>query len=103
MAPVVTHNMVDDHLDPILNTVRRIQLFNLKTDRVKVSSKYYQANFNTKRFYLGIYPLSSNLIKWSNTLKQFVGKLPTKCLSVFDHFMELALKEFRRLEREGKK
>ena len=103
MAPVVTHNMVDDHLDPILNTVRRIQLFNLKTDRVKVSSKYYQANFNTKRFYLGIYPLSANLIKWSNTLKQFVGKLPTKCLSVFDHFMELALKEFRRLEREGKK
>ena len=103
MAPVVTQNMVDDHLDPILNTVRRIQLFNLKTDRVKVSSKYYQANFNTKRFYLGIYPLSASLIKWSNTLKQFVGKLPTKCLSVFDHFMELALKEFRRLEREGKK
>ena len=103
MAPVVTHNMVDDHLDPILNTVRRIQLFNLKTDRVKVSSKYYQVNFNTKRFYLGIYPLSASLIKWSNTLKQFVGKLPTKCLSVFDHFMELALKEFRRLEREGKK
>lgn len=35
-APVVTHNMIDDHLDPILNCVRKIQLFNLKTDRVKV-------------------------------------------------------------------
>jgi len=36
MAPVVTHNMIDDHLDPILNCVRKMQLFNLKTDRVKV-------------------------------------------------------------------
>ena len=31
-------------------------------------------------------------IKWSNTLKQSVGKLPTNCLSVFDHFVKLALK-----------
>ncbi|XP_057289340.1 glycogen [starch] synthase, muscle-like [Hydractinia symbiolongicarpus] len=36
MAPIVTHNMIDDHLDPILSNIRRIQLFNLKTDRVKV-------------------------------------------------------------------
>ena len=35
-------------------------------------------------------PLSSSLIKWSNTLKQFVGKLPTNCLSVFHHFVGLA-------------
>ena len=41
------------------------------------------ANFN---------PLSANPTKWSNTLKQFVGKLPTNCLSVFDHFVKLALK-----------
>ena len=27
-------------------------------------------------------PLSANLIKWSNTLKQFVSKLPTNCLSM---------------------
>ena len=33
--------------------------------------------------------------KWSNTLKQFVGKLPTNCLSVFDHFVILALKGLR--------
>ena len=37
-------------------------------------------------------PLSTKFIKWSNTLKQFVGKLPTNCLSVFDHFVGLALK-----------
>ena len=30
--------------------------------------------------------------KWSNTLKQIVGKLPTICLSVFDHFSGLAFK-----------
>ena len=32
------------------------------------------------------------LTKWSNTLKQFFGKMPTNCLSVFDHFLGLALK-----------
>ena len=40
-------------------------------------------------------PLSANLEKWSNTLKQIVGNLPTICLSVFDHFMNLALKGLR--------
>ena len=39
-----------------------------------------------------IKPLSAKITKWSNTLKQFVGKLPTNCLSVFDHFVGLALK-----------
>ena len=37
-------------------------------------------------------PLSANPTKWSSTLKQFVGNLPTNCLSVFDHFVILALK-----------
>ena len=40
-------------------------------------------------------PLSANPTKWLNTLKQFVGKLPTNCLSVFDHFLGLALKGLR--------
>ena len=39
-----------------------------------------------------INPLSAKFIKWSNTLKQIVGKLPTICLSVIDHFSGLALK-----------
>ena len=42
-------------------------------------------------------PLSANPTKWSNTLKQFVGKLPTNCLSGFDHFVGLALKGLKRL------
>ena len=39
-----------------------------------------------------IKPLNANFTKWSDTLKQFVGKLPTNCLSVLDHFVGLALK-----------
>ena len=45
---------------------------------------------NVKLF--DINPLSANPTKSSNTLKQFVGNLPTNCLRVFDHFMNLALK-----------
>ena len=39
-----------------------------------------------------INPLSADPAKWPNTLKQFVGNLPTNCLSVFGHFVGLALK-----------
>ena len=37
-------------------------------------------------------PLSDNPKKWSNTLKQLIGSLPANYLSVFDHFVGLALK-----------
>ena len=37
-------------------------------------------------------PLNAKFSKWPNTLKQFVGKLPTNCLNVFGHFVGLALK-----------
>ena len=37
-------------------------------------------------------PLNASRKKWANTLKQFVGKLPMNCLSVFIHFVGLALK-----------
>ncbi|XP_068134057.1 glycogen [starch] synthase, liver isoform X2 [Hyperolius riggenbachi] len=36
LPPITTHNMVDDSTDPILSTIRRIGLFNSRTDRVKV-------------------------------------------------------------------
>ena len=36
-----------------------------------------------------INPLTANPTKWLNTLKQFVGN--SNCLSVFDHFVKLAL------------
>ena len=37
-------------------------------------------------------PLSTKPAKWSKILKQFVDKWPINCFSVFDHFVELALK-----------
>ncbi|EIW71286.1 hypothetical protein TREMEDRAFT_37716 [Tremella mesenterica DSM 1558] len=36
LPPVVTHNMADDAGDPILSQIRRVQLFNRPTDRVKI-------------------------------------------------------------------
>ena len=45
-------------------------------------------------------PLSANPTKWLNTLKQFVGNLPTNCLSVPDYFVKLALKGIS-LELQG--
>ena len=42
-----------------------------------------------------INPLSANLTKRSNTLKQVVGNLLTNCLSVLDHFVKLALEGLR--------
>ena len=41
---------------------------------------------------MNLNPLSGSPTKWSNTLKHFVGRLPTNCLSVFDHFVGLAVK-----------
>ena len=39
--------------------------------------------------------LSANPVNWSSTLKQFARKLPVNCLSVFDNFVGLALKELK--------
>ncbi|KAF2073899.1 hypothetical protein CYY_004787 [Polysphondylium violaceum] len=36
LPPIVTHNMVDDVNDPILNHLRKIKLFNSQEDRVKI-------------------------------------------------------------------
>ena len=47
-------------------------------------SHQFFKNFNT---------LSANPTKWSNTLQEFVGNLPTYISSVFDHFVGLALKD----------
>ena len=55
---------------------------------------FYMTKYLRQKFkYLN--PLSANPEKWSNTLKQIVGNLPTICLSVFDHFVNLALKGLR--------
>lgn len=36
LPPIVTHNMADSSSDPILNQIRRVQLFNHPSDRVKI-------------------------------------------------------------------
>jgi glycogen(starch) synthase len=36
LPPIVTHNMANDAEDPILNQIRRVQLFNHPSDRVKI-------------------------------------------------------------------
>ena len=48
-------------------------------------------------------PLRANPTKWLNTLKQFAGNLPTNCLSVFDHFVGLALKELNQESSQNEK
>ena len=50
---------------------------------------------------LNVNPLSANPTKWSNRLKQFVVKLPTNCLCVFDHFMGLLFKGLSEFKRIG--
>ena len=48
-------------------------------------------------------PFSTNFTKWSNTLKQLVGNLPKNCLSVFDHFVVLALNGLKALSQPSQK
>ena len=42
LPPVCTHNVIDDSNDPVLNAIRRCQLFNNSYDRVKVSETMLQ-------------------------------------------------------------
>ena len=46
-------------------------------------------------------PSGVNPTKLSDTLKKFVGYWPTNCLSVFDHFVGLALKELKTNIQDG--
>jgi glycogen(starch) synthase len=36
LPPIVTHNIIEDHKDPVLSQLRRLQMFNNSYDRVKV-------------------------------------------------------------------
>ena len=56
-----------------------------------IKKGHMNALYMQKRIQKFVKPLSANPTKWSNTLKQFVGYLPTNCLSVFDHFAKLGL------------
>ena len=65
----------------------------MKITVFRIWGKLRQFEFSQDK---GFNPLSAKFIKWSNTLKKIVAKLPTICLSVFDHFSGLALKGFKR-------
>ena len=68
-------------------------IYFVKVTRKKYTSKTYLEPSETSNMEL-FNPLYAYPTKWSSTLKQFVGNLPTNCLSVFDHFVKLALKMF---------
>ena len=55
-----------------------------------VNEDLWPTNINNSVFLIN--PLIANPTKWSNTFKQFLDKLPTICLNVFDHFVGLAFK-----------
>ena len=75
------------------NTLHRLAVASVNDQRYKYQMKYICQKLN---------PLSANITKWSNTLKQFVGKLPTNCLSVLDHFLELAFKGLKKAPKQVK-
>ena len=71
----------------------------LSTLMKKSNQTYYDKYF--ERSWNNINPLSTNPTKWSNTLKQFVGKLLMNCLSVFDYFVKLVLKGLKTHGKES--
>ena len=84
----------------ITNTFVEVILNNkaMQTISAETKLKKYSGMSPRQTYYLTVIsvdPLSANLIKWSNTLKQFLGNLPTNCLSVFDHLVGFALKGLR--------
>ena len=48
--------------------------------------------FQPIQYFMVVNPLRASPTKWSNTLKQFVGNLPTNCLKVFNHSVGLVFK-----------
>ena len=65
---------------------------NIMTKVTKFPYSPYECSIQCSNFN----PLSANPTKWSNTLKQV-------CLSVFDHFVKLALKGLRWAITDNKK
>ena len=70
----------------IISLVEIKELIHSKSEtlEVKVSTK-------ENKYVSVINPLSANPTKLSNTLKQFVGSLPTNFVGALDHFVGLAL------------
>ena len=58
----------------------------IKCSRIGDVLSILRRNNNSNLIFTYLNPLSVKITKWLNTLKQFVGNLPTNFLSVFDHF-----------------
>ena len=68
-------------------------IFKLKQTAFTVKPLHILSDFlSNRKQRVVLKPFSINFTKWSHTLKKFVGKLPTNCLSVVDHFVGLAIK-----------
>ena len=74
----------------IMLKIRKQHLFPIYFIFIKLYRKYFLIPNN---------PSSANPTKWSNTVKQFVGCCRRIVLSVFDHFLGLALKELKVYEK----
>ena len=75
-------------------------LFNQENTRLQQSGSehLYISSFFERS---SLNPLNATPTKWSNTLKQFVGNLPTICLSVFDNFVGLVVKGLKYNNTKG--
>ena len=75
-------------------------VFRVEETKVRLAEKLKNSGFVKRGTFneidsmlrYNINPLNAKFTKWPNTLKQFVGKLLTNCLSVFGHFVGLAFK-----------
>eukprot|EP00301_Raphidiophrys_heterophryoidea_P014544 c22967_g1_i1.p1 GENE.c22967_g1_i1~~c22967_g1_i1.p1 ORF type:complete len:650 (+),score=163.62 c22967_g1_i1:106-1950(+) len=105
LPPVVTHNLQNDTADPILNAIRRLNLFNTHNDRVKVifhpqflnkTSPIFPIDYEefVRGCHLGVFP--SYYEPWGYTPAECaVRGIPsiTTNLSGFGRFVETILPE----------
>ena len=69
--------------------------FNFGLLSLKTIYSWNFLSFSDGKSFLIFNPLSANSRKWSNALKQFISKLSTSCLCLFDYFVGWALKGLR--------
>ena len=73
-------------------TISWVVFISIHCDIIRTPLDMREGKIDLQREINTINPLSANPTKWSNTHKQFIGNLLTNSLSVFDHFVGLALK-----------
>jgi len=110
LPPVTTHNMADDANDPILNQIRRVQLFNRTTDRVKIVFHPEFLNSNNpilgmdyeefvRGCHLGVFP--SYYEPWGCASLPLSSPFPSPWSSALTLFSPLSRRHARRVHRHG--